>query len=89
MIRVLDDDQLHKWLESAMPLAESLNNKIFEEYCPFCHKQIRFPLIVRKRDVEAMNNILEMLYKYAGENGVTEKVLADILKQISNRLNLQ
>jgi mevalonate kinase len=50
---------------------------------------MRFPIIARREDIEAFEELIKMAKKYLKENGVEEKMLSSLLKKINDRLNLQ
>jgi hypothetical protein len=74
-------ETVSNFLEKAMPMMPSFD--LIEEPCPFCHRQIRYPLMARQRDVDAIGGLFELAEKYLDEHGVTEKILRQILDEIA------
>ncbi len=85
---LIKDDILTQWTENAIEILRPVD-KITSQTCPFCHRPIRFPVIVRESDMIAFRTLFELAEIWLVENGVRERMLNDLMGQIKDRLNLQ
>lgn len=83
----VDDREIEIFLEQALPMLEEI--PVIEERCYHCNNPMRFPIIARKRDIDSFKELLKIAAEYLIENGIQEKVLAEIMKKIEERLNIQ
>lgn len=57
--------------------------------CPNCSTPVYFPRIAREADIEAMSGLLQIVQRYCAENGVMDKILAEIFEKIAQARRLK
>ena len=75
------------FIDKAIPLLHT--PETIGSPCPQCGTHVRFPVVVRRSDVEAFEQLLSIAGKYLKDKGGTEAMLKDIMEKIKDRLNIQ
>ena len=57
--------------------------------CPHCKTPVNFPLVARGQDVEHFQTLIEIAEKYLEDNGVADKIFAEIRKQLAQGFRAQ
>lgn len=61
----------------------------FEEIqipCPHCSVPVCYPVVVRQRDIEIMEELISAAQEYLCDQGVQEKMFAEIINKLKRRL---
>jgi len=61
-------------------------DEIIEHDCFFCKRSIRYPLVARQSDVEHMQILIDLANKWLDENGVTERMMRELLNTLLNKM---
>ena len=76
MMIVVKDDRF-KWTKDA--IIETIQTGTF--CCPRCKEAIRYPLIVSEDDKKAFDDMMDTIFSWSEEKGLTEWMMIDILKK--------
>ncbi len=86
---MLIEKSLELFLETAIPKLMNINGKVHTDHCPHCGRTIRIPIIAKELHVWAFLELMRIAEKYLDEKGLNEKILAELLTRINDRLNIQ
>jgi len=70
-------------IESVVPMLHSSDAiREITHKCPHCDGPVKFPLVARQPDIEALAQLMIIAEKFLKGNGMSDKMLLDIKKQI-------
>lgn len=86
MTAFINDQELREWIGEKVDGFANANLPVHACTCPHCGLLIRLPVVVRKSDIDAIDQLLAAICRTAEKNGITKIWLEEINAECANAI---